>query len=164
MIITDKILSILRSMSSIKTVMYDNNFSANQRVDRAEMPGALLYTNTDYNVNISKGYQKESCEVEIFFFDVAQFDSKGETKDIIVTNQSEIAKEFLAELLKDKSLRILSDDIKFKSCWGKWDKFVVGISLEFTIEEKQGSCLYIEPEPEPEPDYEPNEDNTQNEG
>lgn len=141
MVLTDKILDILNGMESIDTVMYDSGFSANVRIDRNPTPAALLYLLTDWNLNISKGAVRESAEMEVFFFDRASHDQKGEEKDVIVKRMEVIAREFLGLVLADSSIRLKDDVIKIRSSYGKFDTFVVGVSVHLTIEEKQASCL-----------------------
>lgn len=141
MIITDKILSILRSMESLKTVIYDSGFSSNVRIDRQEDPIGLLYLLTDWNLDISSGIKKEIAEIEVFFCKRAKFDVKGEEKDVIVTEMAEIAEDFIARVLADTTLKVEDNSITMRSSYGKFDAFVVGVSVRIRIGEKQGSCL-----------------------
>lgn len=141
MVLTDKILDILNSMDSIETVMYDSGFSANVRIDRKPTPAALLYLLTDWTLDISKGSAKEGAEIEVFFFERADFDQKGEEKDVIVSNMGAIARDFIAQLFLDKSISVKDNRILMRSSYGKFDAFCVGVSVHLTIEERQGSCL-----------------------
>lgn len=141
MIITDKILSILRSMESLKTVIYDSGFSSNVRIDRQEDPIGLLYLLTDWNLDISSGIKKEIAEIEVFFCKRAKFDVKGEEKDVIVTEMASIAEDFISRVLADNTIKVVDDSITMRSSWGKFDAFCVGTSVKIRIEEKQGSCL-----------------------
>lgn len=145
----NKITTILNTMTEVKTVMFDNNFSANQRIDRAELPGALLYTVPDWNINIATGVSKEQVEVQVFFFDNGEFDSKAEDKLPIFEDMSLLAREFISKILADKTLLIQDDSINIKSVYARWDKFVVGCTLTLRLIERQGDCIYTEPEPEP---------------
>lgn len=158
--IVNKVKDILNSIEGLKTVLYQSGFSANVTLDRKETPAALLYLLTDFDIDLSNGLSKESCDLEIFFCERTKFDITGDQKDTIINNCTALAKEFISKLLAEKTLYINQDSIHCKCSYGKFDAFVAGVSVELRIEERQGSCLYIEPEP----DYEPNADNTQNEG
>ena len=52
--IIDKIKNILNSLEDIKTVMYESAFGANLRVDRKEAPFAIMYTVSDYQLDMSR--------------------------------------------------------------------------------------------------------------
>ena len=159
MVIIDKIKSILNDIDSIKSIIYDSGFSSNVRIDRSVDPIAILYLLTDWYLNISTGLQKEQADIEVFFCKRAKLDQKGEEKDIIVNECAEIAKEFIARVLEDKSIEVLDDSINMRSSYGRFDSFAVGVSVKIRLAEKQGTCIEV-----PEPTPEPNEDNTQNEG
>lgn len=157
--LVDKILDTLEGINDINTVIYDNQFSSNLRIDRKPAPYAIMYLLTDWGLDISKGTSKEGADIQVFFCDTANFDAKGEEKDVIVNSMYSIAKQFIATLLEDNTIRVLDDSVRIRSSYGRYDKFVVGVSVQLRIEEKQGSCIYI-PEIEPEPD----ENNEENEG
>lgn len=167
--ISDEILGILNTISDIKTIIYDSGFSSNVRIDRKEDPVAILYLITDWVLDIKNGVSKEQCNIQLFIGKRAAFDSKGEEKDIIVEDTIEIAREFISKLLASNELKVLDDNISLKSTWGKFDSFLVGTSITIRVEEKQGNCIYTEPEPEPEPEPtpeitpEPDEDNNNQE-
>lgn len=155
--IIDKVKTILNSITGLKTVLYQSGFSANVTLDRKETPAALLYLLTDFDIDIQHGTSKESAELEIFFCERTKFDITGDQKDTIINNCTALAKEFISKLLAEKTLYINQDSIHCKCSYGKFDTFVAGVSVELRIEERQGSCLYIEPEPEPDEDNEENE-------
>lgn len=147
MIIIDKVLTILRSITSIKTVLYQSGFSSNVTLDRKEGPIALTYLMTDYDIDISKGVAKESTNIEIFFCNRTQFDITGDKKDSLMNEMSLIAREFLSKLLADKDIYVVDDSIRVRCSYGKFDCHVAGVSLNLRLEERQGDCIYIEPEP-----------------
>lgn len=155
----NKVLDILNSTESIQTVLFDNGHSSNVRIDRKPTPAALLYTLPEWFLDIGQGSSKERAEIQVFFFERVNFDSKAEDKLNIFENMGEISREFIYRLLNDSTIRVIEDEIKITACYGEFDAFVAGCVVNITIEEKQGSCLYIEPEPTPEPD-----ENTQQEG
>ena len=152
MVLVNKILSILNSMLTpenpiegveyLNTVIYDSGFSANVRIDRKPMPMALFYLLNDWSIDLSKSTAiKEAANIQIFFADIANFDAKGEDKDLIVSRMELIAREFIRKVLADRSIVIVDDKITLQSSYGKFDKFVVGVSVSFKIEERQSSCL-----------------------
>lgn len=153
----NKVLAILNDIAEIQTVLYDNGSSSNVRIDRRPTPAALLYTLPDWTINVSKGNAVEGAEIQVFFFDRVNFDSKAEDKLTVFEETELLAREFIYRLLNDSTIRVLDDTIKITASYGSFDSFVAGCVVNLTIEEKQGSCIWSEPEPEPE-----NEDNGNN--
>ena len=152
MVLVQKILDILNSMLTpetpeqgveyLNTVIYDSGFSASVRVDRKPAPYAIFYLLSDWNIDLSKGTAvKEIANIQIFFADTANFDAKGEDKDVIVNRMEGLARDFIRRLLEDRSIKILDDTIKVQSTYGKFDKFLVGTTLNIKIEERQAQCL-----------------------
>lgn len=141
MTLVNKIRAILGSIDDINTVMYDSGWSANVRIDRNHAPYALLYLLSDWTLDISKGVAKEGADIQVFFFDKANIDAKGEEKDLIVTQMELIAREFIRRVLADNTILVAEDTIKLRSSWGQFDKFCVGVSVTMKIEDKQGGCI-----------------------
>lgn len=141
MTLVNKIRAILGSIDDINTVMYDSGWSANVRIDRNPAPYALLYLLSDWTLDISKGVAKEGADIQVFFFDKANLDAKGEEKDLIVTQMELIAREFIRRVLADNSILVAEDTIKLRSSWGQFDKFCVGVSVSMKLEDKQGGCI-----------------------
>ena len=141
MTLVNKIRAILGSIDDISTVMYDSGWSANVRIDRNPAPYALLYLLSDWTLDISKGVAKEGADIQVFFFDKANLDAKGEEKDLIVTQMELIAREFIRRVLADNTILVAEDTIKLRSSWGQFDKFCVGVSVTMKIEDKQGGCI-----------------------
>jgi len=141
MTLVNKIRAILGSIDDINTVMYDSGWSANVRIDRNPAPYALLYLLSDWTLDISKGVSKEGADIQVFFFDKANLDAKGEEKDLIVTQMELIAREFIRRVLADNTIIVAEDTIKLRSSWGQFDKFCVGVSVTMKLEDKQGGCI-----------------------
>lgn len=139
--LTNKILNILQTIEGIQTVFYDNSHSANIRIDRNATPAALLYTLPDWTINIGKGVAKEKADIQVFFFDRVNFDSKAEDKLIVFENMNLLAREFIRKLLNDNELRVLNNEVNLTASYGKFDSFVAGCVVNIVIEEKQGGCL-----------------------
>ena len=125
----------------LKYAMYDSGFSGNIRIDRNPTPAALFYLLSDWDLDITNATVKESANIEVFFFDVCDFNTTGEKKDIIIQNMEILAKDFISRILDDHTIRIVSDSIRIQSSYGKFDKFCVGVSVNLKIEERQASCL-----------------------
>lgn len=142
--IKDKIITILNSISDLKTIIYDSGYSSNVRLDRGSVPACIFYLIKDYELDLSKGIQREIANIQLFFCDRVNLDAKGEEKDVIVENMSIIAKEFLYKLIAEGNLNIENDSVKLRTTWGEFDCFVAGMNIELKISEKQGSCLNIE--------------------
>lgn len=141
MILIDKILNHLNNVSGISTVMYDSGFSANVRIDRTEMPGALFYLLNSYDIELSGDSKKESADVQVFFFNTCPFDCKGEQKDEILSTIEPLALQFIQLVRSDKTINITTDKIRLESTYGKFDKFVIGYTVSLSIEERQSSCI-----------------------
>lgn len=151
MTLVNKILTILNSMlppenpiegqEYIQTIIYDSAWSANVRVDRKSSPIALVYLLSDWTLNTNSLVYKEAANIQIFFADRANFDSKGEDKDAIVQRMEAIAKEFLSLVISDREIKLLDDNVKIQSSYGRFDSFMVGVTLNLRIEERQSSCL-----------------------
>lgn len=139
--LVNKIRNILSQMTDVQTVIYDNQFSSNLRVDRSPAPYAILYLLSDWTVDISSGVAKEGAEIQVFFADRAKFDCKGEEKDLIVMRMELMAREFIRRVLDDKTIRVTDDTVKLRSSYGSFDAFVVGVSVMLKIEDKQGGCI-----------------------
>lgn len=136
-----KILDILNDIDGIQTVMFDSGNSANVRIDRKPTPAALLYTLPDWKVDISRGTAKEKADIQVFFFERADFDSKAEDKLQIFENTNMLAREFIRELLSDGEIMVLDEEVKITSVFGQFDSFVAGCTVNITIEEKKPACL-----------------------
>lgn len=149
-----KLQAILNDIADLQTVMFDNGSSSNVRIDRRPTPAALLYTLPDWTINVSKGNAVESADIQVFFFDRVNFDSKAEDKLTVFEDTELLAREFIYRLLNDSTIRVLDDTIKITASYGSFDAFVAGCVVNLTIEEKQGSCIWT-----PEQD-----ENTQQEG
>lgn len=151
MVLVNKILTILNSMlppenptegqDYIQTIMYDSSWSANVRVDRKPSPIALVYLLSDWTLNTNSLAYKESANIQIFFADRANFDSKGEDKDVIIQRMEALAKEFLSLVISDRDIKLLDDSVKVQSSFGRFDSFMVGVTLNLKIEERQAQCL-----------------------
>lgn len=150
MTLVTKVLDILNGMipttppSSgpyLKTVMYDSGFSANVRIDRKPVPAALFYLLSDWSLDVSTSTVKESAEIEVFFFDVCDFNATGEKKDEIIQDMEILAKDFISAILADSTMKLVSDKVRIQSSYGKFDKFCVGVAVNLRIEEKQAHCL-----------------------
>ncbi len=137
----NKVLDILNNIESIQTVLFDNGHSSNVRIDRNSTPAALLYTLPDWTLDISKGTAREKADIQVFFFDRVNFDSKAEDKLQIFENMNSLARDFISELLSDNEIRVLDDEVNIKAVYGEFDAFVCGCVVNITIEEKQGECL-----------------------
>lgn len=136
-----KVLDILNGMTGIQTVMFDSGNSANVRIDRKPTPAALLYTLPDWTLDISRGTAKEKADIQVFFFERVDFDSKAESKLETFENTNILAREFIRELLSDGEIMVLDEEVKITAAYGKFDSFVAGCTVNITIEEKKPACL-----------------------
>ena len=148
--ITDKVLNILQSISGIKTVIHDNAFSTNVRLDRRLTPAAILFMLQEFTVNIKSGLRRDSVELEVLICDRVDLAAKGEVVDNTLNNLLPIVNDFIALVLDEKSWVVEGDTINIKVAYGKFDTNVCGYSIELKLTEKQGHCLeYTPPTPPP---------------
>lgn len=138
--IVDKILDILNSMSDVETVLYESPSYTNIKLDRKPGPYAILYLLTDMEIDLSRGYAVEGCDVEVFFADLVKFDADGPTHQAVVDRMLGIARQFISLLLAERGLKF-DEKIELKTAYGKFDKNVTGVSLALHLEERQGSCV-----------------------
>ena len=103
--IVDKILDILNSMSDVETVLYESPSYTNIKLDRKPAPYAILYLLTDMEIDLSRGYAVEGCDVEVFFADLVKFDADGPTHQAVVDRMLGIARQFISLLLAERGLK-----------------------------------------------------------
>lgn len=144
--IVDRILDILDSMEAVQTVLHESPSYTNIKVDRKPAPYAILYLLTDMEIDLSRGYAVDGCDVEVFFADLVKLDADGPTHQAVVDRMAAVARQFVSLLLADKSLRF-GDKVELKTAYGRFDKNVTGVSLLIHAEDRQGSCVDSE-EPE----------------
>lgn len=138
--IVENILDILRSMDGIGSVKYESPGYVNIKIDRSPAPYAILYLLTDMEIDLSRGYAVEGCDVEVFFADLVKFDADGPTHQAVVDRMLGIARQFISLLLAERGLKF-DEKIELKTALGKFDKNVTGVSLFLHVEERQGSCV-----------------------
>lgn len=139
--ITDKVLNILNSIDGIKTVIHDNAFSTNVRLDRNPTPAGILFMIQEFSVNIKSGLRRDSVDLEIFICDRCDFAAKGEVVETTLNGLLPMVNEFITLVLEEKSWVVDGDEIPVKMSYGKFDTNVVGFSIELKLTERQGHCL-----------------------
>lgn len=150
--IVNKVLDILNGMlppenpeqgvEYINTVIYDSGFSANLRIDRKNGPYAIFYLLSNWEIDLSNTTSvKEEADIQVFFCDKANLDAKGEDKDIIIARMETLARTFIGEILSDRTIEITDNKVKMFSSYGNFDKFVVGVSVNFKLKARQAECL-----------------------
>jgi len=144
MVLVNKILNILNSMEDVATVMYETGYSANLRIDRKPSPYAILYLVQGADLDLSNNL-KESCEVEVYFCKENKLDADGLTTQAVIDDMMVLAKQFISIINTDKSVRI-DDNIHIQNAYGRFDKHTAGVSVQFTISDRQAHCIdYEEP-------------------
>lgn len=147
MILVDKTLHILNALSGVNTVLYDSPWMQNFRIDRKTGPFALMYPIVDIEDSFSnQNTYKEAISIEVFFADVVKFDADGEAHLEVVDDMYEIAKAFVHQLQLDKDIMI-DGDVRMHTGYGKYDKYLSGVSVECKLVLRQPVCLASE-EPE----------------
>ena len=132
-------------MDGIETVLYESPYFANIKIDRKPAPYGILYLIAVAELDLTNNL-KETAEMEVFFADTVQFGADGMTQQTIIDKMMDLAKEFVALLKADKTV-VIDDNIRMVSSYAKFDKNVTGVSIQFTIRERQSKCLdSIEPE------------------
>ena len=141
---TDRILEMLNSLATgsdpeLKTVLYESGFGTNVRLDRLPDPAAILYMLNSYTVNTSTMMKHTSVDVEVFFCKRFALDAKGEVVKGVMDSIEPIVDDFISLLLDERSFVV--SNINASTAYGRFDANVCGYSLQFTVTEKQGSCL-----------------------
>ena len=138
--IVEKILDILNSMDGVQTVLHESPSYTNIKIDRSPAPYAILYLLTDMEIDLSKGYAVDGCDVEVFFADLVKLDADGPTHQAVVDRMVVLARRFVSLLLADRSMTF-GDKVELKTAYGRYDKNVTGVSLSLHVDDRQGECI-----------------------
>lgn len=146
--IVDKLVHILEDMvadtaSDLASFQYNSIAKGNVRLDaKMANPTALLVQITDWSLDLTNMTKREAVEVSLFFLDKeTKIDNEALAQEVIIKNMADIACDFLARLMTDKSLRIVDENVKIKSVFYQSDSNRDGVCLQMRIEERGGSCL-----------------------
>lgn len=148
--IVPKIIKILKDMVAdeqceLASYQYNSIAKGNVRLDaKMANPTALLVQITDWSLDLTNMTKREAVEVSLFFLDKeTKIDNEALAQEVIIKNMADIACDFLARLMTDKSLRIVivDENVKIKSVFYQSDSNRDGVCLQMRIEERGGSCL-----------------------
>lgn len=148
MIIVDKITDILQSMVDdnncpLMSYQYNRLSKANVRLDNKNpSPTAVFIQMSDFKIDMNRLNKREICHIFVSFLDKEnKIDSDGIEQDVIITNMADLATDFIVRIKADMSMRITNDIINFKSVFYQSDSNRTGVTVEFDVEETQGTCL-----------------------
>ena len=143
-----KINSILEDMVNdqdciLESYQYNNMSKANVVLDNKKpSPTALFVQVTDFVLDMSLINKREKMFVLISFLTKEnKLDSEATAQDALIEDMSGLAVEFVKRIKADKTLRILNEDLKFKSVFYKSDSNRTGVSLELELLDLEGECL-----------------------
>lgn len=146
--IVNKITAILDDMTEdtncgLMSWQYNDLGTANLKLDRNKpSPTAVFYQITDFVYNLSTGIRRERANVLVAFLKKeGKLDAEGIEQDQIITDMSEIAFEFIKNVINEGSLRILNDKLTLKSTFLRSDSNRTGVIVELELEEKSGVCF-----------------------
>lgn len=146
--IVNKITGILNSMTNdagcaLQSWQYNDMATSNVKLDNKKpSPTAVFYQITDFVYDLTTGIRREKANVLVAFLQKeTKLDAEGLEQDQIVTDMSDIAFEFLSNVMSEGSLRILNDKITLKSTFLRSDSNRTGVVVELELEEKSGTCF-----------------------
>ena len=148
MIIVRKLTEILNNMVNDETCelqswQYNDMATSNVKLDNKKpSPTAVFYQITDFVYDLTTGIKRERANVLVAFLQKEnKLDAEGLEQDQIIKQMSDIAFEFLSNIISEGTLRILNDKIKLKSTFLRSDSNRTGVVIELELEEKSGTCL-----------------------
>lgn len=148
MIIVRKLTEILNNMVNDETCelqswQYNDMATSNVKLDNKKLsPTAVFYQITDFVYDLTTGIKRERANVLVAFLQKEnKLDAEGLEQDQIIKQMSDIAFEFLSNIIGEGSLRVLNDKIKLKSTFLRSDSNRTGVVIELELEEKSGTCL-----------------------
>lgn len=148
MIIVTKLTEILNNMVNDETCelqswQYNDMATSNVKLDNKKpSPTAVFYQITDFVYDLTTGIKRERANVLVAFLQKEnKLDAEGLEQDQIIKQMSDIAFEFLSNIIGEGSLRVLNDKIKLKSTFLRSDSNRTGVVIELELEEKSGTCL-----------------------
>lgn len=143
-----KINEILESMvedtdCTLASYQYNNLSKANVNLDnRKPSPTALFIQITDFVVDMSLINKREKANVLISFLTKEnKTDSQAVDQDVLIDDMTVLAIDFIKRIKEDKTIRILNDEIKFKSVFYKSDSNRTGVSIELELLDLVGECI-----------------------
>lgn len=142
--ISERLLEILGMNTDISTLIYDFTSSANIRLDRSNFPAAVFYVVPSWRIDMSSGIKREKADVNIFICKKMPLDAKGEDVDTIVKTIEPIAYGVISQIENDDLISI-NKNVTLRMSYAKYDVNVVGISIEATLDVKQGECFGTQP-------------------
>lgn len=124
----------------LKTVMYADNFDANIRIDRKPTPAAVTYLLSGFEVDAETGMRKDRVDVEVFVFNRCDFAAKGESVKTVMESVEPAVDEIISLVMDERSWTV-EGKIKATTAYGRFDTNVCGYSLQFTLVDRQGTCI-----------------------
>ncbi len=122
---------------------YNDMATSNVKLDNKKpSPTAVFYQITDFVYDLTTGIKREKANVFVAFLQKeVKLDAEGLEQDKIIKKMSEIAFEFLKNVMDEGSLRVLNDKITLKSTFLRSDSNRTGVVMELELEEKSGTCF-----------------------
>lgn len=160
MYITERIKSILQSMTEcvpagsddsssdeclawLGSYIYEDRPTSNVRLDRSMAdPVAILYQLSGFDVNTDGMKCNETVEINVsFLMRERKLDARANEQEYITDDMYEVAKEFIARVFDDNTLKVLDDIIHVRYVYLNTDSNRTGCNLTMTLQEKQAHCL-----------------------
>lgn len=148
MIIVRKLTEILNNMVNdevceLQSWQYNDFCTSNVKLDNKKpSPTAVFYQITDFVYDLTTGIKREKANVLVAFLQKEnKLDAEGLEQDQIIKQMSDIAFEFLSNIIGEGSLRVLNDKITLKSTFIRSDSNRTGVVIELELEEKSGTCF-----------------------
>lgn len=148
MYIVEKLTEILQNMVDdsncpLLSWQYNRLSKANVRLDNKQpSPTAVFIQIQDFKIDMNRLTKREISHVFISFLDKElKLDDEGMNENAIISKMADLATDFIVRVRGDRSLRITNDAINFKSVFYQSDSNRTGVTVEFDVEETQGSCI-----------------------
>lgn len=128
---------------ALASYQYNNLSKANVKLDyKKPSPTALFIQITDFVLDISLINKREKVNVLVSFLTKEnKLDGQAVDQDVLIDDMSNLAVEFLKRVKADKTIRILNDEINFKSVFLTSDSNRTGVSIELDLLDLAGECI-----------------------
>ena len=122
--------------------IYHDWTTANVMIENAELPVMINVLPVSGRIRIDGYAFKESANCMVAFLDKADYDFDAEENEITVTRMKNLAKRFLAEVMRRDAFEDVDlSTVDYQVVYDKMDVNLTGIILELTINSAEGECI-----------------------
>lgn len=144
--IVDNVTAILQAMKddttcALRTYTYQSPSRANVELDFSDTPTAVLYCVGETYWKRVMNVLKERVAINLIFATKTELDYDGFANEALIDSMRELALDFL-DRMRYEPIMIVEDDIKIVNFYDEFDTNTTGVSLQCTIQERQGTCSW----------------------